>query len=867
MASSQVEIASSSPFACVLRDHNRRDRCNARAAFQKNLKELVRDHLHTRISISSPGAVEDENINSQPDNRGDCWGLNKPPYPRGLRFTTNNNNEGEESWSSEMSPRQSRILDRWAARQAQEMVSTIELEADAVPKNAALSPRESRVRGSEDIPNIGASSLVQMWEARLNRSNSLNALNNTCSSSAVCSSSRTNSGLSFSENATSEQQQEAASSCSSSSSSFSSSRGRASCNSPPPPPPPPLEDCLFGGDWESDHRTATGPSDPPSSRANSEAGERERVRVADIIKRLTLANCTQSTDDQEQTSTPKEREQQRGGSGSGSGIRERQQKSFPLIQTSSPRIRERSCALFDQAAEQQRERGHVLISSPKVRGRQAFNDLLMQMERNRQGELDALVERRPVSRFPQRRRLQSMLRLRCMQRGLAAQHQPSSSSLNRPQGSTITLLRERFNMGSEHDDPSGSGETNLRNRDIENKFQDLGNSSTVKNSVDSHRTTEEVDNKNMPQAPIQHEHVQPESYAFEDLHEEASLSSDVTWQETSFETSNIDTQETSNNGWDANTSRAEEEDVQDQQFLGINYDWFAEISRPRRYWEDRRQAWYQEMLDTDSHGEIRQLLERRRVSTFLSSEFRQRIDELMMSRLQRQEEETVHMENQQEEFMSFFRRHEHPAGGQEDVEEEDEEKGSSGCQYHEVGDYFDQTDSSKQPPLPSSIMSSWSSYQGGDDSGQIESTSNLHQPQPSQSYYHEETRQCSSSTNHPSIEMELIYGLRGHMEQLHHEMAQLRKSIESCMDMQVKLQHSIKQEVHSVQEEGKKSLNMKPRKGSCCICYEMQVNSLLYRCGHMCTCIKCAHELQWSSGKCPICRAPIVDVVRAYADS
>lgn len=44
-------------------------------------------------------------------------------------------------------------------------------------------------------------------------------------------------------------------------------------------------------------------------------------------------------------------------------------------------------------------------------------------------------------------------------------------------------------------------------------------------------------------------------------------------------------------------------------------------------------------------------------------------------------------------------------------------------------------------------------------------------------------------------EMELIYDLRGHMEQLHQEMSELRKSIKCCMDMQIQLQRSIKKEV------------------------------------------------------------------------
>lgn len=44
--------------------------------------------------------------------------------------------------------------------------------------------------------------------------------------------------------------------------------------------------------------------------------------------------------------------------------------------------------------------------------------------------------------------------------------------------------------------------------------------------------------------------------------------------------------------------------------------------------------------------------------------------------------------------------------------------------------------------------------------------------------------------------MELIYDLKGHMEQLQCEMSELRKSIQSCIEIQVNLQKSLQQEVH-----------------------------------------------------------------------
>ncbi|XP_015437940.1 PREDICTED: protein neuralized [Dufourea novaeangliae] len=52
----------------------------------------------------------------------------------------------------------------------------------------------------------------------------------------------------------------------------------------------------------------------------------------------------------------------------------------------------------------------------------------------------------------------------------------------------------------------------------------------------------------------------------------------------------------------------------------------------------------------------------------------------------------------------------------------------------------------------------------------------------------------------------------------------------------------------------------------CSICYERSIDSVLYMCGHMCMCYACAIQ-QWcgkGGGHCPLCRAPIRDVIRIY---
>eukprot|EP00257_Ricinus_communis_P021869 XP_015581443.1 putative uncharacterized protein DDB_G0271606 [Ricinus communis] len=858
---SQVEIASSAPFGRVLKDHNRRDQyirenntrenAGTQSAFQKNLKELVRGHLHTCISVSSSSSSDENSqnyiINSNVNHQ----------QRQHLRCLTNqqetsnvsDNNVGD---SSTMSCKQARILDQWAAKQAQAMVSTIENQnqeaelLNAAQKNSSSAKENShnsKPKNSSAASNRGASSLVQIWEARLSRPEPKMDRSNSFKNNSISAptTSRTSSTSSYNEIVSSSVEE--------------------------PPRNSDIIDSVTNEESLADWDSAAHSSRSSVNFTCSDAGESERVRIADIIKRFTSDSI-----DHEQGSS-----------------------------VGDPPSRRHSCG-SDQSELRALSQ---IVNSPKIRGRQAFNDLLYQMEQERLRELESLAERQSVSRFPQRGRIQSMLRLRFLQRGVAIQEQQRSRSIrstiasdgNRSQqGSIIMHLRERFSSAGDDDHATSSlSEAPPRNvKEMPNNPSNDGSPSAV-NHVIKDNYDQDISITEQQAAPPADDSPSQVSEAHEeDAHEENSVRSDVTWQGASSECENFDPGEVSGstqslNNWDGN-EMDDEEIVEQQDFGETNYDWFTDIARPRSYWEDQRQAWYQEMLTTSSdNNEIRKLLERRTVSTFLASDFRGKMDQLMESHVQRQvirEDEDLDEESQDrmgQLILSFFQRHSHTTGSQqeddqdeiedvveaegEEEEEEEEEEEYAGGQV--LQEEVDEDEQQQEQASPASVHSlspfrSWNyNPQHHEVADSSEQASLPYLPSQSSTQH----RQYFASPSHPSIDMELIYDIRGHMEQMQREMSELRRTMQACMEMQAKLQNSLKLEVHPVQEASKNSINMATKRRTCCICYEMQVDSFLYRCGHMCTCLKCAHELQWSSGKCPICRAPILDVVRAYMDS
>ena len=355
MASSQIEIASSSPFGCVLRDHNRHERCNrestaraaaAAAAFQKNLKGLVRENLRACISVSSE-SVSNENPRNRVDSNIDDHHQNS------RRLTDNKDNIPRNVHDSSIrSSKQARTLDQWAAMQAREMISTMEMQREKAgllitslkkPSSMQQNSQDSEnSAGQSDNPpinkNRGASSLVQIWEARLNQPeaclNRSHSMNN----------SRTGSVSRQTENAPSNTEEK------SRQSDIADSNTRQEA----------FEDC------------GSAKSAPSSIHFRKrDAGEPEKVKIVDIIRKL-----ASDSNDLEQ----------------------------PLNSAGDGLSRERRHSSGSDGTEQK-----VLsqvVNSPKIRGRQAFNDLLLQMEQERHRELGSLGERQAVSKFAQRGRIQ-----------------------------------------------------------------------------------------------------------------------------------------------------------------------------------------------------------------------------------------------------------------------------------------------------------------------------------------------------------------------------------------------------------------------------------------------------------------------------
>ncbi|XP_022755915.1 uncharacterized protein LOC111303756 isoform X2 [Durio zibethinus] len=235
--------------------------------------------------------------------------------------------------------------------------------------------------------------------------------------------------------------------------------------------------------------------------------------------------------------------------------------------------------------------------------------------------------------------------------------------------------------------------------------------------------------------------------------------------------------------------------------------------------------------------ELRELLSRRSVSTLLNSGFRESLDQLVQSYVERQNHAAIDWELNETSLTPSL---------EQDLDQRSRDQNEG------QGD-------AENPPvaLPSPRMP------------------------PTQLLWDQDLLHYSWAPHNVHQQFgiwEIINDLRVDMARLQQRMNSMQRMLEACMDMQLELQRSIRQEVSAALNHSDGSQGMiddclpkgatnwdNVRKGICCICCEGNIDSLLYRCGHMCICSKCANDLVQGGGKCPMCRAPVIEVIRAYS--
>ncbi|XVE99181.1 hypothetical protein REPUB_Repub03eG0175200 [Reevesia pubescens] len=648
---------------------------DARTEFERSLEELMRGHLDDCMPFASCSS------NRNPDDEDD-------EGDQLVRRRRRSDLEGDDlAESSAARRRHSRILSRWAARQAQEMITTMERRnreselmalaglhtvsmLDSSFLRESQSPTSRRQGGNVERPRTRASSILQMWreledEHMLNRARE-----------------RVRERL--------RQQRNADSNTSMSTTTLSENRGSENHGS-------------VGDTSESENEYGTwsreqgvsqndhGDNNGSSREQSPDLGEVERERVRQIVRGWMESGISDhSSNVTQRAGSPRaewlgetERERVRIArewvqmTSQQRGVRvERSEDQAATISAQVDRVREGSIADHDEGQPE-----HIRRDLLRLRGRQAVIDLLVRIERERQRELQGLLEHRAVSDFAHRNRIQSLLRGRFLrnERPVEEERPPSmaASELSQlRQRHTVsglsegfrnrleTIVRGQASSNSEttssyviNDSRNELAQTNMspdvqrenneitQPRTLESEIGQLPNqagdmvSNVAVESISWQETANQGGNWQEPTTNDERGNWQQPTYAqFHEWREGNAAEMDTNWQESSVSEhrqeipGNI-------NGEERHAQEARRVWHEDGSREAVN-NWSEGPSDPpraRRNIPVRRLNRFHPPEDDNVYNmELRELLSRRSVSNLLRSGFRESLDQLIHSYVERQ---------------------------------------------------------------------------------------------------------------------------------------------------------------------------------------------------------------------------------------